>query len=88
MWVRTYLLHHQEVDKEFDIDSLYNKDYDYTDIDGTVDDTDNRMIAVEHFCVDDRKIEGSGEIKDNNDDCNDDNGGEGEVLLVTSMPIW
>ena len=30
-----------EMDNEFDIDSLYNHEYDYTDIDGTVDGTDN-----------------------------------------------
>jgi hypothetical protein len=31
----------KEMDNEFDIDSLYNHEYDYTDIDGTVDGTDN-----------------------------------------------
>ena len=43
--------------KEFDIDvdSLYNQDYDCTDIDGAVDGTDNRMIAAEHVCIHDRK---------------------------------
>ena len=43
------------MDNEFDIDSLYNQDYDYADIDGTVNGTDNGMIALEHFCDDDRK---------------------------------
>ena len=62
-------------EKEFDIDSIYNKDYDYTDIDGAVDGTDNIMIAGEHVCVNDRKSEGNEEIKDNNDDYNDDDGG-------------
>ena len=53
------------MDKEFDIDSLYNQDYDYTDVDGTVDVTDNGMIASEHVFVDYRKSEGNGEIKKN-----------------------
>ena len=48
----------KEVDKEFDIDSLYNQDYDYTDLDGTVDGTDNVIISTEHVCVDDRKVKG------------------------------
>jgi len=60
----------------------------YTDIDGTIDCTDNVMIASEHVCVDDSKSEGNGEIKDNNDDYNNDDGGEGKVLLVTTIPIW
>ena len=76
------------MDKEFGIDSLYNLDYDSTDIDGTVDGTDNRMIAAEHVRVDDRKSEGNSEINDDNDDYNNDDGGEGGVLLVTTMPIW
>ena len=66
----------KEVDKEFDIDSLYNQDYNYTDIDGAIDGNDNRMIAAEHVCVDDRKCESNGELKDNDDDYNNDDGGE------------
>ena len=54
-------------DKEFDVDSLYNQEYDYTDIDGTVDGTNNGMTASEHVCDDDRKRESNREIKDNND---------------------
>ena len=30
---------------EFDIDGLHNHDYDNTDIDGTIDGTDNGMMA-------------------------------------------
>ena len=60
----------------------------YTETDGTVDGKYNVMIALEHVCVDDRKGEGSREIKGNNDDYNYDDGREGGVLLVTTMPIW
>ncbi len=42
------------MDNEFDIDSPYNHEYDYMVIDGTVDDTDNGMIALESVCDDDR----------------------------------
>ncbi len=58
----------KEMDNEFDIDSLYNHEYDYTDIDGTVDGTDNGMIALEHVCDDDRKHEHNSnrDIRDNN----------------------
>jgi len=73
----------KEVDKEFDIDSLYNQDYDYTDLDGTVDGTDNVMIALENVCVDDRKSEGNREIKNNNDDYNNDDGCENIQMLFT-----
>ena len=66
------------MDNEFDIDSLYSHEYDYMDIDGTINGTDNVMIASEHVCVDDRKSEGNGEIKYNNDDYNNDDGGRGE----------
>ncbi len=47
----------EEVDNEFDIDSLNNHEYDYADIDGAVDGTNNIMIAEEHVCVDDSKSE-------------------------------
>ena len=67
----------KKVDNEFDIDSLYNHEYDYADIDGAVDGTDNIMIAGEHVCVDDSKSESNEEIKDNDDDYNDDDGGGG-----------
>ena len=53
----------------------------YTETDGTVDGTDNVMIALEHVCVDDRKSEGNGGIKDNNDDYNDDDGGGGGSVV-------
>ena len=79
------------MDKELDVevDNLYNQDYDYTDIDGTVDGTDNVMIALEHVCDDDRKRDHSIEIRENNDNYNNDGGGgEGEVLLATTMLIW
>ena len=62
----------------------------YTDIDGTVNGTVkfNVMIALEHVCVDDRKIGGTGEIKHNNDDYNnDDDGRKGRMLLMLTMPI-
>jgi hypothetical protein len=65
----------KEVDNEFDIDSLYNHEYDYADIDGTADGTDNGMIASEHDCDDDRKRESNREIKDYNDNYNKDDGG-------------
>ena len=42
------------MDKELDINSIYNQDYIYTSIDGAIDGTDNIMIAGEHVCVDDR----------------------------------
>ena len=51
----------KEMDNEFDIDSLYNHDYDNTDIDGTIDGTDNGMIAWEYVCDDDRKHESNEE---------------------------
>ena len=76
------------MDNEFDIDSLYNHEYDYTDIDGTVDGTDNGMIALEYVCDDDRKRESNGEIKDYNDNYNKDDGGEEGVLLTTILLIW
>ncbi len=41
----------KKVENEFDIDSLYNHEYDYADIDGTVNGTDNGMIASEHVCI-------------------------------------
>ena len=78
----------KEVDNEFDIDILYNHEYDYPDIGGTVNGTDNGMIASEHVCDDDRKRERNGEIKDYNDNYNEDDGGEGGVLLTTIPPIW
>jgi len=78
----------KEVDNEYDIDSVYNQDYDYVDIDGTVNGTVNGMIALEHVCDDDRKRESNREIKDNNDNYNEDDGGEGGVLMATTMPIW
>ncbi len=62
----------KEEDNEFDIDSLNNHEYDYADIDGTVDGTYNGMIASEHDCDEDRKRDR----------------GEGEVLLATTMLIW
>jgi hypothetical protein len=65
----------KEVVKEFDIDSIYNKDYVYTDIDGAIDGTDNIMIAGEHVYVDENKSGSNEEIKDNNDDYNNDDGG-------------
>ena len=70
-----------------DLSEEKEEENNYTEIDGTVDGTDNVMIASEHVCVDDRKNEGNREIKDNNDDYNDDDGGEGGMLLVTTMPI-
>jgi len=80
----------EEVDNEFDIDSLYNQDYGYADIDGTVNGTDNGMIASEHVCDDDRKHEHNSnrEIRDSNANYNEDDGGEEVVLLATTMPIW
>jgi hypothetical protein len=69
------------MDNEFDIDSLYNHEYDYTDIDGTIDGTDNGMIAWEYVCDDDRKREINREIKDYNDNYNEDDGrGGGSVV--------
>ena len=65
----------KEKDKEFDIDSLYSHEYDFADIDGTLDGTDNGMIALKHLCDDDRMGESNGESKDNNDDFNNDDGG-------------
>ena len=41
------------------------------------------MIASEHICDDDRKCEHNIEIRDNNDNYNDDDGGEEGVLLAT-----
>ena len=70
-----------------DLSEEKEEECNYTDIDGTVDGTDNVMIASEHVCVDDIISEGNREIKDNNDDYKDDDGGEGGVLLVTTMPI-
>jgi len=67
----------KEVDNEFDIDNINNHEYDYTDIDGAVDGTDNIMIAGNNVCVDDSKSESNEEIKDNDDDYNDDDGGGG-----------
>ena len=75
------------MDNEFDIDSLYDHEYDYADINGTVDGTDNVMIASEHVCDDDRKREHNIEIRDNNDNYNNDGGGKGGVLLATKMSI-
>jgi hypothetical protein len=70
----------KEMDNEFDIDSLNNHEYVYADIDGTVDGTDNGMIASGHDCDDDRKRE-NGEIKDYNDNYNEDDGeGGGSVV--------
>jgi len=46
------------------------------------------MIALEHVCDDDRKRDHSIEIRENNDNYNNDGGGEGEVLLATTMLIW
>ena len=71
----------KEVEKEFDIDSLYNKDYDYTDIDETIDGTDNVMIALEHVCDDDRKCDHNIEIRENNDNYNNDGGGGGGSII-------
>jgi hypothetical protein len=71
----------KEMDNEFDIDSLYNHEYDYTDIDGTVDGTDNGMIASEYVCDDDRKRESNREIKDYNDNYNEDDGGGGGSVV-------
>ncbi len=68
------------MDNEFDIDSLNNHEYDYVDIDGTVDGTDNGMIASEHDCDDDKKRENNREIKDYNDNYNKDDGGRGSVV--------
>ncbi len=69
----------KEVDKEFDIDSLYNQVYGYADIDGTVNGTDNGIIASEHVCDDGRKHEHNSnrEIRDNNANYNKDDGGRG-----------
>ena len=75
------------MDNEFDIDSLYNNEYDYENIDGTVNGTDNGMIASEHVCDNDRKRESNREINDNNDNYYNDDGGEGVVLLETSIRI-
>ena len=77
----------KEEDNEFNIDSLYNHEYDYTDIDGTGDGTSNVMIASEHVCDDGRKREHNQEIRVNNDNYNDDDGGEGGVFLATTIPI-
>ena len=66
---------------EFDIDGLHNHDYDNTDIDGTIDGTDNGMMAWEYDCDDVRKHESNGEIKDYNDNYNTDDGmGGGSVV--------
>jgi hypothetical protein len=65
----------KEVDNEFNIDSLYSHEYDYADIYGTVNGTDNGMIASEHVCDDDRKCESKREIKENNANYNEDDGG-------------
>ncbi len=71
----------KEVENEFDIDSLYNQVYGYADIDGTVNGTDNGTIASEHECDDDRKREHNREIRDNNANYNeDDGGGRGSVV--------
>jgi len=71
----------KEVNNEFKIDSLYSNEYDYADIDDTVNGTDNGMIALEHVCDDDRKHENNREIKDNNANYKeDDGGGEGSVV--------
>ena len=42
------------------------------------------MIAAEHVCVDDRKSEGNGEIKYNNDDYNNNDGGRGGSVVGNS----
>ena len=68
-------------DNEFDIDSLYNHEYDYMNIDGTGDGTSNVMIASEHVCDDDRKREHTREIRDNNDNYNKDDGGGGGSVV-------
>ena len=66
---------------EFDIDGLHNHDYDNTDIDGTIDGTDNGMMAWEYVCDDDRKHESNREIKYYNDNYNTDDGrGGGSVV--------
>ena len=72
-----------------DLSGEKEEENNYTDIDGTVDGTDNVMIASEHVCVDDRKSEGNREIKEKMMTTTMMMmGGEGEVLLVTTMPIW
>jgi hypothetical protein len=71
----------KEEDNEFDIDSLYNHEYDYMNIDGTGDGTSNVMIASEHGCDYDRKREHNKEIRDNNDNYNDDDGGGGGSVV-------
>ena len=80
------------MDNEFDIDSLHNQDYGYADIDGTVNGTDNGMIASEHVCDDDRNRNHehniNREIRDNNANYNEDDGVERVVLLATTMLIW
>ena len=71
----------KKVDNEFDIESLYNREYDYADIDGTVNGTDNGMKALEHVCDDDRKRDHNIEIRENNDNYNNDGGGGGGSVI-------
>ena len=67
-----------------DLSGEKEEENNYMDIDGVVDGSDNIMIAAEHVCVDYRNSEGSGEIKDNNydynDDGDDDDGGGGSFV--------